>query len=69
MGYEFLDLIEKDPQKLTEMTIADFAKLGGWEGAEIVMWLIMRGALSAGSEKIHQSYYLPSMTAPGNGNL
>jgi len=60
---KFLDLIEKDPQKLTEMTIADFAKLGGWEGAEIVMWLIMRGALSAGIRKIHQSYYLPSMTA------
>src|SRR4029077_9504687 len=60
---KFLDLIEKDPQKLTEMTIADFAKLGGWEGAEIVMWLIMRGALSASIRKIHQSYYLPSMTA------
>jgi gallate dioxygenase len=27
------------------------------------MWLIMRGALSAGIRKIHQSYYLPSMTA------
>lgn len=26
------------------------------------MWLIMRGALSAHVRKIHQSYYLPSMT-------
>ena len=26
------------------------------------MWLIMRGALSANVKKIHQSYYLPTMT-------
>jgi gallate dioxygenase len=60
---KFLDLFEKDPQKLTEITLAEYARLGGWESAEIVMWLIMRGALSAGVRKIHQSYYLPSMTA------
>ncbi len=27
------------------------------------MWLIMRGALTAKVNKLHQSYYLPSMTA------
>ena len=27
------------------------------------MWLVMRGALSANVKKVHQSYYLPSMTA------
>jgi gallate dioxygenase len=27
------------------------------------MWLIMRGALSSNVRKVHQSYYLPSMTA------
>jgi len=26
------------------------------------MWLIMRGALSEKVRKVHQSYYLPSMT-------
>jgi gallate dioxygenase len=26
------------------------------------MWLIMRGALSANVRKIHQNYYLPTMT-------
>ena len=26
------------------------------------MWLVMRGALSANIRKLHQSYYLPSMT-------
>jgi gallate dioxygenase len=59
---QFLDLIERDPLKLTEMTHADFARLGGLEGAEVIMWLIMRGALSANVRKIHQAYYLPSMT-------
>jgi gallate dioxygenase len=60
---EFLDLLEKDPEALTRMTIAQFAERGGFEGAEIVMWLIMRGALSSRVKKLHQSYYLPSMTA------
>jgi gallate dioxygenase len=59
---QFLDLIEKDPVKLSEMTHAEYAKLGGLECAEIIMWLIMRGALSSQVKKIHQSYYLPSMT-------
>ena len=59
---QFLDLIEKDPEKLTELTHADYARLGGLEGAEVIMWLIMRGALSANVRKIHQSYYLPTMT-------
>jgi gallate dioxygenase len=59
---EFLDLLEKDPEKLTEITIAEYARLGGVEGAEVIMWLIMRGALSARVRKLHQAYYLPSMT-------
>ena len=59
---EFLDLIEKDPVKLTEITHAEYARLGGLEGAEVIMWLIMRGALSANVRKVHQTYYLPTMT-------
>jgi gallate dioxygenase len=59
---EFLELIEKDPERLTEMTIADYARLGGLEGAEVIMWLVVRGALSPRVRKVHQSYYLPSMT-------
>jgi gallate dioxygenase len=60
---EFLELFEKDPEKLTELSIADYAKRGGIEGAEVVMWMVMRGALSAKVRKVHQSYCLPSMTA------
>jgi gallate dioxygenase len=60
---EFLELLEKDPEKLTELSIADYAKRGGIEGAEVIMWLVMRGALTAKVRKLHQSYCLPSMTA------
>jgi gallate dioxygenase len=60
---EFLELLEKDPEKLTELTISDFAKRGGLEGAEVIMWLIMRGALTGKVRKVHQSYAIPTMTA------
>ena len=59
---KFLDLLERDPVRLTEMTIAEYATLGGVEGAEVIMWLVMRGALAATVRKVHQSCYLPSMT-------
>lgn len=59
---QFLDLFEKDPVRVSEMTLAELVELGGLEGAEIIMWLIMRGALSSQVKKIHQTYYLPSMT-------
>jgi len=58
----FLDLFERDPERLAGMTIAEYAELGGFEGAEVVMWLTMRGALPANVTCRHRSYYLPSMT-------
>ena len=60
---EFMELLEKDPVALTRMTHADHARLGGMESSEVVMWLVMRGALSASVKRVHKSYYLPSMTA------
>ena len=62
---QFLEMIEKDPARLAEMTQAEFATLGGLEGAEVIMYLIMRGALSSSVRKVHSSYYLPSMTGIG----
>jgi len=60
--HKFMDLITNDPASLTEMTHAEYALLGGFEGAEVIMWLVMRGALSDNVERVHSSYYLPSMT-------
>jgi gallate dioxygenase len=60
--HQFLDLFENDPETLMNMTHADFARLGGWESAEVVMWMAMRGAMSAKVRCLHREYYLPSMT-------
>src|SRR6266702_3748996 len=60
---EFLELIDRDPERLARMPLEDYMRLGGNEGAEVIMWLIMRGALAPGARKIHQSYYLPMTTA------
>jgi gallate dioxygenase len=59
---EFLAAFEADPERIAAMTVAELATLGGYEGAEVIMWLIMRGALSSQIRKIHEAYYLPSMT-------
>ncbi len=63
--HRFLELLEKDPVTLSEMTHAQLAELGGFEGAEVIMYLVMRGAMSATVRKVHQAYYLPSMTGIG----
>jgi gallate dioxygenase len=58
---EFLDLFERDPESLLDLTHAEFARRGGFESAEVVMWLVMRGALSSRLRCVHRAYYLPSM--------
>lgn len=58
----FLDLFERDPEALADMSHAEYATLGGLEGAEVIMWLVMRGALASQVKCLHRAYYLPSMT-------
>ena len=60
--HQFLDLLQHDPEALTRLTHAALATLGGLESAEVIMWLIMRGAMPAGVNCLHREYYLPSMT-------
>jgi gallate dioxygenase len=59
--HQFMEMLEKDPEALLDYPIAKLAELGGWEGAEVVMWLMMRGALAAEVEVTHKTYFLPSM--------
>jgi gallate dioxygenase len=44
------------------MRIAEYAVKGGMEGAEVIMWLIMRGALSPQAKLVHKQTYAPSVT-------
>jgi len=59
---EFLDLLERAPEQLVNLRIADYAARGGMEGAEVIMWLIMRGALSDQVRLVHKQTYAPSVT-------
>jgi gallate dioxygenase len=59
---EFLELLESAPDKLVEKRLAEYAVLGGMEGAEVIMWLIMRGALSDKVRRVYSKTYAPSVT-------
>lgn len=65
--HRFLDLLRDDPAQLTGLTHADFIRLGGAEGAEVIMWLAMRGALTEAPNgalrELHRNYYLATTTA------
>ncbi|MDD0837739.1 gallate dioxygenase [Curvibacter sp. HBC61] len=60
--HQFMDWLADDPQRLTTLTHADYIRLGGAEGAEVIMWLAMRGALSPQVRRLHQNYYLATTT-------
>jgi gallate dioxygenase len=59
---QFLDMLENNPEALTEITHAEYARRGGLEGAEVITWLIMRGALSSNVRCVQRDMTLPSMT-------
>ncbi len=62
----FLDKISSDPDSLAAMSVSDYIREAGSEGAELIMWLIMRGALGPNVEKVHSAYHVPaSNTAAG----
>lgn len=59
------DLLD-NPEKLAAYSIYDLVREAGAQGAEIIMWLIARGALSGKVSKLHSSYHVPiSNTAAG----
>jgi protocatechuate 4,5-dioxygenase beta chain len=63
----FLDQISGDPAKLSAITRLEYLREAGSEGIELVMWLIMRGALGARVEVLHRFYHVPaSNTAVGH---
>ena len=63
----FLDNLSKDPQKLVKIPHVDYMREAGAEGIEMVMWLIMRGALDPKVEEVYRFYTVPaSNTAVGH---
>ena len=63
----FLDNLTKDPKKLTRIPHLEYMREAGAEGIEMVMWLIMRGALDDKVEEVYRFYTVPaSNTAVGH---
>jgi protocatechuate 4,5-dioxygenase beta chain len=64
---QFLDRLVHDPEALAALPHLDYIREAGAEGIELVMWLIMRGALSPSVREIHRFYHVPaSNTAVGH---
>ena len=63
----FLDRIVSDPEALAAIPHLEYLRETGSEGIEMVMWLIMRGALNASVREVHRHYHVPaSNTAVGH---
>ena len=64
---EFLDRLVNEPDELATMPHIDYLREAGSEGVELVMWLIMRGALNRNVKELHRFYHVPaSNTAVGH---
>jgi protocatechuate 4,5-dioxygenase beta chain len=63
----YLDGLTRDPKKLTRISHLEFMREAGAEGIEMVMWLIMRGALDDKVREVYRFYTVPaSNTAVGH---
>ena len=64
---DFFDRIVAEPEELAKMPHVDYLRKAGSEGIELVMWLVMRGALDDDVHEIHRCYHVPaSNTACGH---
>jgi protocatechuate 4,5-dioxygenase beta chain len=61
----FLDELESNPEKLADMSHHELMEQAGAEAVELIMWLVMRGALSPRARRVHRHYYAPMTTGIG----
>ncbi len=63
----FLDDMTANPDALRAITHLEYLREAGSEGIELVMWLVMRGALGDAVQELHRFYHVPaSNTAVGH---
>jgi protocatechuate 4,5-dioxygenase beta chain len=63
----YLDDLTADPDRLRHLPHIEYLREAGSEGIELVMWLIMRGALGDRPDELHRFYHVPaSNTAVGH---
>jgi protocatechuate 4,5-dioxygenase beta chain len=63
----WLDRLIDSPEELAKMPPIEYVREAGSEGIELVMWLVMRGAMDAKVNVRHRFYHVPaSNTALGH---
>jgi protocatechuate 4,5-dioxygenase beta chain len=63
----YMNDLMANPERLRRMPHIEYLREAGSEGIELVMWLIMRGALGSNVEELHRFYHIPaSNTALGH---
>jgi protocatechuate 4,5-dioxygenase, beta chain len=63
----FLDNLSADPGALRRISHLEYIRESGSEGIELIMWLVMRGALGSHVAELHRFYHVPaSNTAVGH---
>jgi hypothetical protein len=63
----FLDALTQHPETAAGIPHIDYIREAGAEGIELVMWLVMRGALDAQVRELHRFQHVPaSNTAVGH---
>ncbi len=64
----FLDQFAPNPQALIDLPLGTYMKEAGHEGAELIMWLVARGAMNADINEVYRHYHVSaSLTAAGLG--
>jgi len=61
----FLHELERNPEKLAALSHQELMEQAGAEAVELIMWLVMRGALSPQARRVHRHYYAPMTTGMG----
>lgn len=56
----FLDGMTGDVDRLTKLSHTEYLREAGSEGIELVMWLIMRGALADDVKEVYRHYHIPA---------
>lgn len=56
---ETINKIVEDPEWLTQFSNAEIMEKAGTEGIEVIMWLVMRGALTDKVKLLHKHYHAP----------
>jgi protocatechuate 4,5-dioxygenase, beta chain len=63
-----LEKIVDEPEVLARFTIPEIVEHAGTQGAELIQWLIMRGALGANVRQMQRNYHVP-VSNTGSGLL